>query len=54
LVTVARKAIDEFLAKPDGPDAWKVVARAAALLVGALDRVAPPFADRVTEDGDWK
>jgi hypothetical protein len=47
LVMEARKSIDEFLAKSGGPDVWKVLARAAALLVGALDRVAPAYADRV-------
>jgi hypothetical protein len=58
LVMEAQKAIGEFLAHADAPDSWKVLARASALLVGALDRIAPPYADRVADannrDSQWQ
>jgi len=58
LAQEASKSIGEFLAKPDAPDAWKILARATAMLMGALDRIAPPFADRVADtkekESQWK
>jgi hypothetical protein len=47
LAQEARKAIDEFLSKADTPDAWKILARASAMLTGALDRIGPAYVDRV-------
>jgi len=47
LAREAQKSIAQFLAKPDAPDAWKILARASAMLTGALDRIGPAYADRV-------
>ncbi len=47
LAQEARAAIEQFMKQPAAPDAWKILGRAAAMLIGALDRVGPPYADRV-------
>ncbi len=47
LVHEAQKSILEFLSKPNAPDAWKTLARASAMLTGALDRIGPAYVDRV-------
>jgi hypothetical protein len=47
LLQEARKAIDEFERKAAAPDAWKILARASAMLTGALDRIGPAYVDRV-------
>lgn len=59
LVQEARSAIDQFLARAAAPDAWKILARAAAMLTGAIDRLGPAYADRVridpaTKKARWK
>jgi hypothetical protein len=58
LVMEAQKAIGEFLAHADAPDSWKVLARVSALIVGALDRVAPAYVDRIADannkDSQWR
>jgi hypothetical protein len=48
----AQKSITQFLAKPDAPDSWKILARAAAMLTGALDRIGPAYVDRVADVKD--
>jgi hypothetical protein len=57
LVLEAAKSIGQFLAKPDAPDSWKILARAAAMLTGALDRIGPAYVDRVADvkdkDSNW-
>jgi hypothetical protein len=50
LLQEARKALDEFDQKAAAPDAWKILARASAMLTGALDRIGPAYVDRVNPE----
>lgn len=55
LAAEAASAIEDFQKKPAAPDAWKIVARAAAFLTGVLDLIGPAYVDRVdTKKGKWK
>ena len=54
LANQATAAITEYTGNPDASDAWKVLARASALLTGALDRIAPAYADRMNGAGEWR
>lgn len=54
LVQEATAAIDQFMRQSAAPDGWKILGRAAAMLVGAIDRIGPPYADRVRVDAATK
>jgi hypothetical protein len=50
LAQEAAAAIDRFMKQPAAADGWKILARAAATLTGAIDRIGPAYADRVRVD----
>lgn len=46
LTNEAQAAIASYQAAPDEPNSWQLLARAAGFLIGALDLIAPPYANR--------